>query len=71
MQIKEDNGKRKGKYSQTCVKRPYKIRRILAFEAGGCLLLHDSGAESSCMSFLHYCHAAISNHLSIAILHAT
>ena len=31
---------------------------------GGCLLLHESSAESSCMSFLHYFHAAISNHLS-------
>ena len=31
---------------------------------GGCLLLNESGAESSCMSFLDYFHAAISNHLS-------
>ena len=33
---------------------------------GGCLLLNESSAESSCMSlsFLHYFHAAISNHLS-------
>ena len=36
-------------------------------ETGGCLLLHESSAESSCTSFLHCFHAAISNHLSIAI----
>ena len=30
----------------------------------GCLLLNESSAESSCMSFLHYFHAAISSHLS-------
>ena len=36
---------------------------FLAFKTGGCLLLHESSAESSCMSF----HSAISNHLSIAI----
>ena len=33
-----------------------------AFQTGGCLLLHESSAESSCMSFLHYFHSAISNH---------
>ena len=49
MQIKEDNSKRKGKYSQTCVKRLYKIRHMFGFEAGGCLLLHDSRAESSAL----------------------
>ena len=36
-----------------------------AHERGGCLLLNESSAESSCMSFLHYFHAAISNHLSV------
>ena len=35
---------------------------FLAFEKGGCLLLHESSAESS-----HYFHSAISNHLLIAI----
>ena len=40
---------------------------FLAFQTGSCLLLHESSAESSCMSFLHYFHSAISNHLSIAI----
>ena len=35
-----------------------------AFQTGGCLLLYESSAESSCMSFLHYFHKAISNHLS-------
>ena len=51
-------------YSQTCVKRPYKIDIVLAFQTGGCLLLYESSAESSCMSFLHYFHAVISNNLS-------
>ena len=32
---------------------------FLAFQTGGCLLLHGSSAESSCMSFLHYFHSAI------------
>ena len=36
----------------------------LAFQTGGCLLLYASSAESSCMSFLYYLHAAISNPLS-------
>ena len=36
------------------------------FKTGGCLLLHESSAESS-RSFLHYFHSAISNHLSITI----
>ena len=40
---------------------------FLAFQTGGDLLLHERSAESSCMSFLHYFHSAISNHLSIAI----
>ena len=35
---------------------------FLAFQTGYCLLLHESIAESSCMSFLHYFHSAISNH---------
>ena len=39
---------------------------FLAFQAGDCLLLNDS-ADSSCISFLHYFHSAISNHLSIEI----
>ena len=39
----------------------------LAFQTGCYLLLHESNAESSCRSFLHYFHSAISNHLSIAI----
>ena len=26
-------------YSQTCVKRPYKTKHILAFQTGGCLML--------------------------------
>ena len=43
------------------------IHVLLAFQTDGCLLLHESSAESSCMSFLHYFHSAISNHLSIAI----
>ena len=37
---------------------------FLAFQTGGCLLLYESSAESSSMSFLHYFHTAISNHLS-------
>ena len=37
---------------------------FLAFQAGGCSLLHESSAEISCMSFQHYFHSAISNHLS-------
>ena len=54
-------------YSKTCVKRPDKNKTSLAFQTGGCLLLHESSAESSCTSFLHYFHSAISNHPSIAI----
>ena len=50
-------------YSQTSVKQDI----FWAIQTGGCLLLHESSAESSCMSFLHYFHSAISNHLSIAI----
>ena len=49
------------KYSQTCVKRPYNANIFLAFQTGGCLLLHESSAESSCMRFLYYFHSAISN----------
>ena len=37
------------------------------FLTGGCLLLHESSAESACISFLHYFQSAISNHLSIVI----
>ena len=44
-----------------------KLDIFLAFQTGGCLLLHESSAENTCRSFLHYFHAAISNHLSIAI----
>ena len=40
---------------------------FLAFQIGGCLFVHESSAESSCRSFLHYFYAQISNHLSIAI----
>ena len=40
---------------------------FFTFQTVGCLLLHEGSAESSCMSFLHYFHSAISNHLSIAI----
>ena len=36
---------------------------FLGFQTGGSLLLHESSAESSSMSFLHYFHSAISNHL--------
>ena len=36
---------------------------FLAFQTGGCLLLYESSAESSCMSFLYYFHSAISNKL--------
>ena len=32
-------------YGQTCVKRPYTTRHILASQTGGCLLLHESSAE--------------------------
>ena len=35
-------------YSQTCVKGPITTGHILAFQTGGCLLLHESSAESSC-----------------------
>ena len=49
-------------YSQTCEKRPYQTRHILAFQTSDCLLLHESSG-----SFLHYFPSAISNHLSIAI----
>ena len=35
------------RYSQNCVKQPYKTIHILAFQTCGCLLLHDSSAESS------------------------
>ena len=38
---------------------------FLAFQTCGCLLLHESSAESR--SFLRYFHSAISNHLSITI----
>ena len=44
-----------------------KLSIFLAFQTGGCLLLNESSAESSCMSFLHYFHSAISNHLSTGI----
>ena len=40
---------------------------FLAFQTGGCLLLHESSAESSCRSFLHFFHSVISSHLSIVI----
>ena len=48
-----ENGKdsflaRRLNYIQTCVKRPYKTDIFLAFQTGGCLLLHESSVESSC-----------------------
>ena len=47
----------------------YKTRHMLGFlfQTGGWVLLHESSAESTCKSFLHYFHSAKSNHLSIAI----
>ena len=39
--------------------------KFFAFQTGGCLLLHESSAESTCMSFLHYFHSAISSHQSL------
>ena len=53
-------------YIQTCVKRPYKTIYISCCQTGGCLLLYESSAESSCISFLHYFHSAISSHLATA-----
>ena len=41
-------------YGQTCVKRPYKTRHILAFQTVGCLLLNESSAESSIMNVFMY-----------------
>ena len=38
---------------------------FLAFQTGGCLLLHESSAES--WSFLCFFHSAISTHLSIQL----
>ena len=40
---------------------------VLAFQTGGCLLLHEGSAESSSMSFMHYFHSAISNIPSVNI----
>ena len=37
----------RAQYSQTCIKRLYKTRHILAFQTGGCLLLNESSADSS------------------------
>ena len=37
---------------------------FLAFQAGGCLLLHESSAESSCGTFIQQ---YLSSHLSIGI----
>ena len=34
---------------ETCVKRPYTTRHILAFQTGGCFLLHESSAKSSAL----------------------
>ena len=39
-------------YSQTCVKQPYKTIHILAFQTGGCLLLHESSAGAFCATFI-------------------
>ena len=56
-------------FSKTTVKPvlSYHIKHdiFLAFQTGGCLMLHESSAES--MSFLYYFHSAINNHQSIAI----
>ena len=41
----------KMKYSQTCVKRPYRTRHVLAFQTGGRLLLNESSAGSSAGAF--------------------
>ena len=51
-------------FQLTCFKRPSIQMTLKSLLTGGCLLLNESSAESSCMSFLHYFHAAISNHLS-------
>ena len=56
----------------TCTVKPVLSDHIkqdifLDFQTGGCLLLHESSTRSSCRSFLHYFHSAISNHLSIVI----
>ena len=40
---------------------------FLDFQTGGCLLLHENGAESYCRSFMRYFLSAISNNLTIAI----
>ena len=39
----------------------------LAFQTGGCLLLHESSVQSSCRRFLCHFHSAVGNYLSIAI----
>ena len=39
----------------------------LAFKTGGCLLVHESSAESSCRNSLRYFQSVISNHLSIVV----
>ena len=54
-------------HSNLCLSNHIKQDICLAFQTGGCLLLHESSAESSCRSFLRNFHSAISNHLSIAI----
>ena len=60
MSVLEGPGEKNGHIKQD-------IFRLFQTGRPGCLLLHDSSAESSCMSFLHYFHSAISNHLSIAM----
>ena len=35
--------------SRTFVKRPYETRHTVAFQTRGCLLLHESNTESSCL----------------------
>ena len=52
-------------YSQTCVKRSY-VRHILAFETGGCLLLHKKVAQKVQELFAPLSFR-ISHHLSVAI----
>ena len=50
-------------YSQICFKRPSIQVTWKSILTGGGLLLNERSAESSFLSFLHYFHAAIMNHL--------
>ena len=49
-------------FQSNCLKRPSIRMTWKSLLTGGCLLLNESSAES--MSFLHFFHATISNHLS-------